>query len=362
MYHGLVGNKLNQHAKALSKIGASKGGKARASVLTSEERKEIARNAVKTRWAKAKGVPVEEIGQVSSVAKVPEEITPSTPSIPISQFPGTLTMGTIDFSCHVLDNRKRVIVQTAVVKALTGTASGDLKSYLSAPEISKYLNLEDVAKRTIDFKIPGNPRQAKGYEATLLVEICDAYLKAREKGDLTTKQFRLAKQAEIIIRASAKVGIIALIDEATGYQKIRAENALRLKLQAFIAEDMQEWAKQFPDAFFFELARLENIHYSPRNRPLRWGKYIMAFVYRAIDKDVAKELKSRTPNPHRGQNLHQWLQTYGKEQLTAQIYQVLGIMKTCKNMEEFRNKFKAVFQKGPFEQLAFFDLSETLPS
>ena len=78
--------------------------------------------------------------------------------------------------------------------------------------------------------------------------------------------------AEIIVRSfSAKVGIIALVDEATGYQKVREKRALQLKLQAFIAEEMQEWARMFPDEFWFELARLEGVHYSPRHRPLRWA-------------------------------------------------------------------------------------------
>lgn len=346
------------YAKALSDLGAAKGGHARASVLSPEERSEIASNAVKARWAREKGVPITEIGQVSPPAKITPDLPPEEPSMPISLFPGTLEIGNISFSVHVLNNGKRVIVQREVVKALTGKISGDLNARLSAVAISKYINLADIAKQTIKFKIPGTQYEAIGYEATLLVEICDVYLKARETEHLTVVQTNLAKQAEIIMRACAKVGIIALIDEATGYQKVRKENALRLKLQAFIAEDLQEWAKRFPDEFFFELARLENIHYSPRGRPLRWGRYILNFVYRAIDKDVTTELKKRTPKPHKGKNLHQWLEKYGVEKLNAQIYQVLGIMKTCKNMDDFRKKFKSVFQKQPFEQLAFFDLAD----
>jgi len=44
--------KKNPHAVALSKLGASKGGVARAASLTPERRSEIARNAVTIRWAK----------------------------------------------------------------------------------------------------------------------------------------------------------------------------------------------------------------------------------------------------------------------------------------------------------------------
>ena len=53
--------KLNRNARALARMGASKGGKARASVLTREQRQEIARKAIRTRWAKAKGIPIEEV-------------------------------------------------------------------------------------------------------------------------------------------------------------------------------------------------------------------------------------------------------------------------------------------------------------
>lgn len=354
--------KGSAHAKALSDLGASKGGKARASVLTPEERSEIASNAVKARWAKVKGLPIAEIGKVlEDEEKASKEEVSSEPSLPISLFQGTLEMANISFPVHVLNNGKRVIAQREVVGLLTGNVKGGLDRYFRASNLANFVPKRFLGKSldqaTIQFKV--GSRLAYGYEATDLVDICDMYLRARDAGKLLQSQKKLAIQAEIIIRASAKVGIIALIDEATGYQKVRAKNALRLKLQAYIAEELQEWAKQFPDEFFYELARLENVSYSPRNRPLRWGKYIMTFVYRAIDKDVAKELKNRNPNPHYKQNLHQWLEKYGREQLNAQIYQVLGIMKTCKTMDDFRAKFKSIFQKDPFEQLSFFELAET---
>jgi glycine C-acetyltransferase len=43
----------NPHAKALSDLGAKKGGKARSRLLSPEERRDIARDAVETRWRKA---------------------------------------------------------------------------------------------------------------------------------------------------------------------------------------------------------------------------------------------------------------------------------------------------------------------
>ncbi len=44
--------KKNAAAQALSKLGASKGGQARAKSLTKKRRKEIARKAATKRWSK----------------------------------------------------------------------------------------------------------------------------------------------------------------------------------------------------------------------------------------------------------------------------------------------------------------------
>jgi hypothetical protein len=235
---------------------------------------------------------------------------------------------------------------------LTGNVKGDLGRYLQG--LRPYVNPQEIIRQTIQFKIPGTQYKGTGYEATLLLDICDAYLRAREAGALAPNQLDLAKQAEIITRACAKVGIIALIDEATGYQEFREKQELQLKLQAFIAEDLQDWAIMFQPEFWFELARLEGIHYSPRSRPLRWGKYIMAFVYDAIDKEVGKELRRKNPDPHFLQNHHQWLKKFGRDKVHDQIERVITIMKLCENMDDFRHKFNRVFKKTSISsQLSF---------
>ena len=114
----------------------------------------------------------------------------------------------------------------------------------------------------MQFRIPGSGFIATGYEGTHLIEICDAYLEAEDQDVLKKSQFKLVVQAQIVIRACAKVGIIALIDEATGYQKVRADNALRIKVQAFIADDLQEWARMFSEEFWFRIGEiLEGIRY-----------------------------------------------------------------------------------------------------
>lgn len=258
-------------------------------------------------------------------------------------FPGELELGPLKMECHVLNDGRRVFTQREIVKALSGgRESGNLTRYLDRNPV---ITSEVPMGPEIPFKVPGSSVIAIGREATSLIEICETYLEARVRGLLKGSQKKLATQSEIIIRACAKVGIIALIDEATGFQQFRAKKALQIKLQAFISDELQEWARKFPPEFWYELARLEGIRYSPRSRPLRWGKYIMAFVYDAIDKDVGKELRKKNPNPHKGKNHHQWLREFGKDKLIGQIQSVITIMKLCENMDEFRTKFDKVFKK-----------------
>lgn len=322
----------------------SKGGRARASVLSPEERRTIARQAARQRWIKAGKIPAETIEPDE-----PDEVPADKPSgdLPHSMFKGTIDIDDVEFEVHVLSDGNRVLSQREVVRALTGGRdSGDLSRYLVNLPLYQHGSLDE---RVIPFVVPGNPRNGAGYQAELLIEICDLYLQARDQKLLKSNQQHMARMAEIITRACAKVGIIALIDEATGYQKVRERNALQLKLQAFIAEDIQEWAKVFPDEFWYELARLEGVHYSPQHRPLRWGKYVMMFVYDAIDQDVGNTLRELNPNPRHRRNHHQWLEKYGKQRLHDQIQQVITIMKLCDDMNDFRRKFERVFSKGPLQ-------------
>jgi cytochrome c1 len=345
----------SEAARQLSALGASKGGRARANVLTAEERSEIARTASRKRWENAgKEIAVPEPDE-------PDEITlvgvANPGEMPHSMLRGNLTMGNTTFECHVLNDpeHSRVLTAREVVRTITGRSSAPTSIHQYLERIPGYMP-EKIKSRTIQFIVPGFTKPAVGYDATLLLEICELYLDARAAGKLRASQQKLATNAEIIVRACAKVGIIALVDEATGFQKLRQKHALQIKLQAYISEDMQEWVKVFPDEFWFELARLEGIRYSPRNRPLRWGKYVMAFVYDAIDGDVGDKLREINPDPHYRKNHHQWLKQFGKEAVHRQIGSVIAIMKLCSDMPEFRRKFEHVFAKTHQLTIDGFDI------
>jgi hypothetical protein len=352
----------NETSKEKRTEFASKGGKARANVLTPEERKEIARNAVLARWekaGKARQAEANETVELDADAQetnVDDKTDHVVSELPYSMFQGTLDLGERTVNCYVLNDLRRVISQSGIVSILGGGRdSGNLQRYLQRNPL---FSNGYTAGPTIAFVIPGNPTEAIGYDGTVLIEICSKYLEAREQNLLRPNQQEIAKRCEIVIRSCAKLGIIALIDEATGYQEFRAKNALQLKFKAFIADELQEWAQMFPTEFWIELARLEGVHYSPRNRPLRWGKYIMIFVYDAIDSDVGKYLREKNPNPHFLRNHHQWLKKYGRDKVHDQIERVVTIMKLCNSMDEFKRRFARVFAQT--YQYDFLDIMDEM--
>lgn len=340
---------MSPDPKDRSKLDAAKGGRARASVLTAEERSEIARGAARARWAKAgKTVTADPPAAPSPPALA--TVTDGADDLPYSQFPGKLDMGDVELECHVLNDGRRVLTAREVVRALRGTRS-------NPPSVHRYLDALPAYRkgmfdsRMMQFRIPGLPQTALGLEARVLIDMCDMYIAAEQNGTLKSNQKNLVSMSWIIMRACAKTGIEALIDEATGYQEVREKRALQVKLQAFIAEDMQKWVKTFPDEFWQELARLEGIRYQARHRPLRWGNYVLRFVYNAMDPDVAKKLKEMNPNPSKGNNLHQLLREFGRDKLHQQLGGVIAIMRECNDMAEFRTRFQKVFERKDQLQL-----------
>lgn len=83
-----------------------------------------------------------------------------------------------------------------------------------------------------------------GLEASDVIDICKAYLTARQNGTLHPSQAKLAEQAEMFITACAKTGIDAIVDEATGYQYFRKASDLHLK-KLPLTTDIPNWAVLF---------------------------------------------------------------------------------------------------------------------
>lgn len=317
----------------------SKGGKARAKALTAEERSEIARKAAAARWEQAS-----------------DDVDVSVGEMPEAKHWGVLRLLNAEIPCYVLDDGQRVIGRTSATEMLTGIKGGGaLEKYLGVNALKPFIDLETVLEGMVPFRLPeveGLDRAVKGLPADLLIDICRGFtaaLEATRREDytgsrLTDRQQQMAINAAMFVAACAKVGIDALIDEATGYQYERAEDALQVKLRAYLADEMRAWEKTFPDELWVEFGRLTGWSGSITKRPKYWGKLVMDLIYEYLDQDVAQWLRENAPEPRGGQNYHQWLSSqYGLKKLVEHIWMVIGIAKTCQNISELKQRMAQLY-------------------
>lgn len=274
------------------------------------------------------------------------------PTSPFAKHRGILNLGNKEVDCYVLDTGERVISMSATVKAIANVDSGKISSYIGIKALQPYINSDTIVSQMIEFSIPGNPIKSRGMKAETFLEICSAYVSAMSDspGQLTPKQLETAVNCAILVAACAKVGLIALIDEATGYQYEREADALQVKLRAFITEELRDWEKTFPDELWEEFGRLTNWQQSLQQRPKYWGKLVLELIYDALDPDIANYLKSNKPKPKHGSNYHQWLtEDVGVKALITHINQIIGIAKTCDTMKELREKVAHYYGKEPLQ-------------
>ena len=269
--------------------------------------------------------------------KVPE-VEASPNRVPVAQYSGELSIGAEGLPCYVLDDGRRVISRTGATSLLAGKkGGGQLEKYVAADALREYM--PDLGSAMIGFSIPEVVNKTvRGMTAETFLDVCRGYLRAYYDGKLkTATQMDMAHKAGAFLAACANVGLVALIDEATGYQYDRAEDALRVKLKAYIGEEMRKWEKTFPDDLWVEFARLTNWRGSVTKRPKYWGKLVNELVYDYLDPDVAKWLRENAPKPMHGQNYHQHLTgQYGLRKLIEHIWMLIGMARACKTMEELR--------------------------
>jgi len=267
-----------------------------------------------------------------------------------------LKIGDLEIGCYVLENGTRVLSGRGMQSALgLGQRHGSLlRGFLNKGNLKPYINDEiaDALDSPIRFVRPGRGgKLATGYEATILADICDSILSARKSGALTDKQLLIAEQAEMLTRAFAKVGIIALIDEATGYQEVRDRYALQKILDQYLRKEFAAWAKRFPDEFYKEMFRLRGWEIKPLtvNKPQVVGKYTTNIVYERLAPGIVEELEKKNPKNERGQRKtrhHQWLtDDVGHPALAQHIYAVMGLMRASKTWDQFMTLLNSAYPK-----------------
>jgi len=295
--------------------------------MESERRREICTKAVNERWH---------------------------PTTPLAPYNGTLKLGDHEMPCDVLEDGTRLIRRKEFLKAMgRGRIGGttlqrsideNLPVFLTANNLTPYLKQEiKLALAEKIFRLP-NGKKAVGFCAQALPEACKIYLQARQDKVLNKQQLIIANQCEIMMMAFARVGLDALIDEATGYQYVRDRNSLQKLLEKYVYDEVREWTKKFPDEFFQQAYKIHGWQYprlTGKNHPQYLGKFINKYVYDKMPPGVLEELKRKNPanqNGNRQHRHHQFLtEDIGNEKLKDQLNRVTTIMKISDNMEEFKN-------------------------
>lgn len=321
--------------------GKAKGGIARAEALTSEEKKEIAQRAATARW---------------------------DDTIEIAKRAGTLEIGDITIPCAVLEDGTRVLSERAITKAFGGKRGGShwrrlkenpdgayLPIFLSAGNIKTFINndLADAMARRRLYRPKKGGAAAYGIEATLLPKICNVYLNMRDvPGALAASQVPLSVQADVIMRGLAQVGIVALVDEATGHIEEKRKKEYRELFNAFIAEQVREYGKEFPKQFTDNLYRFYGLNPGARGRhPQFFGKLTRRYIYEPLANSkgaILEMLDEKNPVvTEKGGRKHKMFQflteSIGMPMFRAHLWQVVGIMNAARNKAEFDRSFSRAF-------------------
>ena len=308
--------------------GKAKGGIARALKLTGDEKSLIAKNAAVARWgpkATHKGNFKDEFG--------------------------------IDVECYVLnDEQKTAVISQRGMGAALGYSTqsgGRLPRFLQAKAVAPFVGpeLKEKLERPLIFQGPpagpGMPFSAKihGFDVTLLIDVCKAIVAAESAGALSKNQAGIAKQAHIILNASAKAGIKGLVYALSGYDATRQEVVAAFKF--YVREEAREYEKEFPDMLYDEWYRIYKLPKPERNKPWKFKHLTIDHVYKPLANSSGKVLRltqdKRDTSEERHKRLHQFLSEIGVKALRTHLGQLLGIARISKDKDEYEKHIRTLF-------------------
>ena len=271
-----------------------------------------------------------------------------------------LRIGDVEIACYVLEGEQRVLSQRGLTAGigLNPDAGFRMPQFLGTRAISPYVNKEllPALNEPILFQNPAGGGNVYGYPAEVLEHIIDAILDAERAGDLPKHYAKIAKRASVLNRGLRRIGIIGLVDEATGYERIREERSLATILEKFIAKELQPWTKTFPYEFYELIYKLKGWSGPDGHKrtPLI-GHYTNDIVYDRLAPGVLEDLRRLNPplpsgnRPHRH---HQWFTPdLGHPKLKEHLTGVMALMRASPNWTSFKRSLQRAYPK----------LNETIP-
>ncbi|HEY4328651.1 MAG TPA: P63C domain-containing protein [Phycisphaerae bacterium] len=323
------------------------GGEARAKSLNAEKRADIARVAAEARWGAG---------------------------VPMATHTGIMQVGDMQLECAVLSDGERVLSQRGFMRALAIKHGGQLSSqrtdegggaiyplFVAQKSLRPFIDKELLAVLSNPIKYRTSGGVAFGVRADLIPKVCDVWLKARDAGVLSKAQMMIAVKADIIVRGLAQVGIVALVDEATGYQDVRARDALAKILEAFVAKELRKWVKTFPPEYFKEMCRLKGKPFAADMKlPRYFAVHTNDVVYSRLAPGVLVELRAKNPTTESGRRKHknfQWLtEDIGNPKLLQHLAAVVALMRASLDWDGFKTLIDRALPK--YQSLPLLDGNE----
>ena len=258
----------------------------------------------------------------------------------------------IKIECYVMDTKERVLSLRGAARTigLVGNGSQALARNLNAQWIAPYLSdgLKEWLEKANRNELPiyrGIRGKFMPFEASLFVDLCKAYVDAMHDHALQTeKQEQTARRLYAIMTAFAKTGLIAVIDEVTGYQADRDRDEMQKVLEKYISAELLPWAKRFPDEFYKQMFRLKGWEYKGKAKTPYAGKLTNKYIYEYLPKGVLEELQKETPKSDTGNRKNRFHQHLSEEtglpNLDKQLQQTIALMKASDSWEGFDHLFK----------------------
>ena len=306
------------------------GGEARSRSLSAQERSRIARDAAKKRWGEA---------NVSAIAGSPDH---------------PIMVGGIEVPCYVLADERRVIATNGVLDAMEMARGGAMikgmhrvELFAAQDRLSPFVSKELLGRTAnpIRFRVGNNT--AHGYEADVLIDLAEAVIAADKAGALQKQQIAIAHRCKIITSSLTRIGLIALIDEATGYQKRRDSQELQKILSAYILPEHRSWLQVVPDEFTDEIYRVYGWERKAQNRGPRYaGKLIRQLVYEKMPKPILPALDEQNPSEKGQRKLkhHQFLTPkQGLDHFRSQIITIMTLLRISMNKQEFKAHLRRLY-------------------
>jgi hypothetical protein len=247
----------------------------------------------------------------------------------------------------VLEGGARGFVQSQMMQVLGFRAKNpgtQFRRFL-AETSPNALILMDEKGYEVPVKMPsGQTANFTPYE--VIPEIVSGVIRAALTGTLHTQRRNLVEPCLKIQEALTKVGIVALIDEATGYQYHRAPDALQDLFARLIRKDAREWDRRFPDEYYRAVLRLWGKEYTGNagGLPAVVGKVTRKWVYEQV---LPTDLLAKLDAIKETRKKHEHLTDEGLALLGRQIVKLTTIAETSYSYQDFDHRCHVMFDGGP---------------